>query len=294
MAKLNGGAPVPGVLAPEMDHQATTGVAVDQASGEGTPLGAGAVGDVYVDNASSVAAFTSAGALIQRFGGGQMDAGSGVAVDGANGDVFVADSVEDRVDVFVPEEGRGSPVVDGVSARVLSAGSAELSAQIDPRGASSEYIFQYGAVDCASSPRSCTQVPVPAGQLAAGFGDRSVSAVVDGLQPNTAYYYRVLASNALGEAEGVPAVDTLHDAAFGGCAARRARVGNGLSREQARRGDRAGLESRRRQYPGLAERRSDRVARERPAAPRTGRQPKPGTDAAALHARRGWVGHGEP
>ena len=45
------------VLAREMDHQTTTGVAVDQASGEGT-LGAEAEGDAYVDNGSSVAAFS--------------------------------------------------------------------------------------------------------------------------------------------------------------------------------------------------------------------------------------------
>ena len=61
VAKLKAVQPVPDVLAREVDHQATTGVAVDQASGEGTPLGAGAVGDVYLDNGSSVAAFTPGG-----------------------------------------------------------------------------------------------------------------------------------------------------------------------------------------------------------------------------------------
>ena len=208
VAKLDGGVPVPGVLAREVDHQVTTGVAVDQASGEGSALGAGARGDVYVDNESSVAAFTPAGVLIDRFGGGELSGGSGVAVDAASGDVFAAESGEDRVDVFVPEEGQGPPAVDGVSARVLSTGSAELAAQIDPDGASSEYVFQYGTVDCASSPGSCTSTPVPAGQLAAGFGDERVSVTVDGLQPATAYYYRVLAGNALGESVGVPAVDT--------------------------------------------------------------------------------------
>ena len=122
--------------------------------------------------------------------------------------MFAAEAGEGRVDVFVPEEAAGAPVVDAVSARVLSASSARLSAQIDPRGARSEYEFQYGTVDCASSPSSCATVPVPAGEIAAGFGDQGVSVTVEGLRPASAYYYRVLASNALGSSEGVPPVNT--------------------------------------------------------------------------------------
>jgi hypothetical protein len=208
VSKLDGVAPLPDVLARELDHQSTTGVAVDEASGEDTPLGAVANGDVYVDNGSSVAAFTSAGVMIQRFGLGTLAGGSGVAVDAQTGDVFAAEADEDRVALFMPEEHAGAPVVDGVSARVLSASSAELSAQIDPRGADSEYSFQYGTADCALSGSSCTSVPMPAGQLVAGFGDRRVSVTVQGLQPATAYFYRVLASNTLGSAQDTPVANT--------------------------------------------------------------------------------------
>ena len=44
---------------PALDHQSTSAVAVDQASSEATPLGVGAKGDVYVDNETSIAAYTS-------------------------------------------------------------------------------------------------------------------------------------------------------------------------------------------------------------------------------------------
>ncbi len=208
VAKLDAVQPVADVLAGEVDHQATTGVAVDEASGEGSPLGAGARGEVYLDNGSSIAAFTPGGLLIQRFGSGQLTGGSGVAVNSRSGDVFAAEVGEGRVNVFVPEEAPGAPVVDEASAQVLSASSARLSAQIDPRGEHSEYEFQYGTSDCASSPASCVTVPVPAGEIAAGFGDQGVSVTLEGLQPASAYHYRVLASNASGSAEGVPAVNT--------------------------------------------------------------------------------------
>ncbi|HTZ64639.1 MAG TPA: hypothetical protein VMB51_11090 [Solirubrobacteraceae bacterium] len=208
VAKLDATQPVASVLEREVDHQPTTGVAVDEASGAGSPLGAGARGEVYLDNRSSIAAFTPGGLLIQRFGSGQLTDGSGAAVDSRTGDVFAAESGEGRIDVFVPEETAGAPVVDGVSAQVLSASSGRLSAQIDPRGERSEYEFQYGTSDCATSPGACTSVPVPARELAAGFGDQGVSVTLEGLRPATAYCYRVLASDALGSAEGVPAVNT--------------------------------------------------------------------------------------
>jgi hypothetical protein len=205
VAKLNGAAPAPGVLAGALDHENTTGVAVDEASGEGAPLGKAGRGVVYLDEGSSVAAFTSSGVLVQQFGAGQVTGGAGIAVDSATGDVFVPELDAGMVDVFVPESVVTAPVVDGVSAAGVGASSERLSAQIDPRGGETEYYFQYGTVDCALSTTSCRDSAV--GKLAAGFGDQEVSLEVTGLEPGTAYFYRVLASNAVGGVEGAPAVD---------------------------------------------------------------------------------------
>ncbi len=179
----------------EVDHQDTTGVAVDPTSGQ-----------VYVDNGGSVAAFTAGGAVIQRFGEGRLAGGAGVAVDGSTGDVFVPESGRGEVAVFAPEQEAGAPEVDGVSAQSLTPSSTRLEGQIDPKGLATEYVFEYGTSDCASEPAACTALP--AGHLAAGFGDQSVSVEVTGLEPATAYYYRLVANNARGNVQGVAQPDT--------------------------------------------------------------------------------------
>ncbi len=186
----------------ELDHQNTSGVAVEPTDGVVDPAG----GDVYVDNGASLAAFTPAGALIQRFGAEELEGASGIAVDGADGDVLVTEPSADLVVVFEPEEAVGAPEVDGVSAQNLTPSSAELRAQIDPRGAETEYVFQYGTSDCQSSPSVC--VSVSAGHIPADFGDQDVSVEVAGLQPATTYYYRVIESTARGSAQGDPQPDT--------------------------------------------------------------------------------------
>jgi hypothetical protein len=199
VAKLDGSGT--GVLSREVDLQNTTGVAVQTAAGAGE-------GDVYLDNGSSVAAFTAGGLLIQRFGVGDLSGGGAVAVDGVSGDVFVVEPAQDRVAVFLPAQ-EGGPAVDGVSSRNLTVSSAELDAVIDPDGVETEYYFQYGTVDCDVMPSGCVDVPVPAGEIAAGFGDQSVSVQVGGLAAGTAYFYRVLAVHAgAGVVVGTPSPNT--------------------------------------------------------------------------------------
>ncbi|HUA73439.1 MAG TPA: hypothetical protein VL988_01640 [Solirubrobacteraceae bacterium] len=189
VAKLGSQAPSPETLISEVDHRNTTGAAVDPSNG-----------DLYLDNASSLVAYTSAGVLIQRFGEGTLSSGSGVAVDAATGEVLAADASQDRVFVFGGEETAGPPSIDSLSSASLTPRSVELRAQIDPRGAETEYQFQYGTSDCVQDAAACTDLPL--GKIAAGFGDVALSAEVTGLAPATAYYYRVLASNAHGEAQG--------------------------------------------------------------------------------------------
>ncbi len=164
-------------------------------------------GDVYVDNLSTVGVFNAAGSLVQRLAlPGEGAAGSGVAVDAggaaAGGDVYVADAASAKVDVFVPEPA-GKPSVDVLSAENLTPTSTRLSAEIDPTGADTHYYFQYGTVDCVSSPGSCVEVPAaPGTDIGEGFADVAVSVELAGLAPSTTYYYRVIASNSQGQAEG--------------------------------------------------------------------------------------------
>ena len=190
-----------GVAISELDREGTSAIAVDQASGEGTPLGAGGKGAVYLDEGASVVELEADGALVQRFGAGELADGMGVAVDSKTGDVYVVDGGDDRVDVFTPEPA-GAPVVEDLAAQNLSTSEALVSARVDPQGSDTHYYFQYGTADCVSEPSACTDTPLPPGaDLGGGFGAREVSATLRGLQPSTTYFYRVLAANSLGAAE---------------------------------------------------------------------------------------------
>jgi DNA-binding beta-propeller fold protein YncE len=185
------------LVAGAVDHEPTTGVAVDPTDG-----------DAYADGSGSVAAFSPGGELIQRFGSGELSEGGAVTVDGARGDVYVAEPDEGKVAVF-SSEGVGAPRVDSVSAQSLSPSSERLTAEIDPNGAETTYYFQYGTVSCASEPSSCTDLPAaPGAGIGSGFGDRGASEVLGGLQPNTTYYYRVLAHNVDGAVESAQGSET--------------------------------------------------------------------------------------
>ncbi|MEA2199837.1 MAG: hypothetical protein QOI89_433 [Solirubrobacteraceae bacterium] len=73
----------------------TTGAAVDRSTGE-----------IYADNETSVAAFTSAGTFTESFGGGEgasaLREATGIAVDPSTHDVYVADAHEGKVEIFIP------------------------------------------------------------------------------------------------------------------------------------------------------------------------------------------------
>lgn len=191
-----------------IDRQNTTGVAVDQASSEQTPLGAIANGDVYIDNGTSVAVFTPDGSLLQRIGAGQLKQGEGIAVDSTNGDAYVVDAAGSKVDVFSPEQPT-TPTVDGLWAENVASGEVKLSTEVDPRGADTSVYFQYGTVDCVVDPSECTDAPAPPGidiggaDNGAGFGGRRAEVTLQELRPGTTYYYRVIVSNSIeGPAQG--------------------------------------------------------------------------------------------
>ncbi|HYM54555.1 MAG TPA: hypothetical protein VES97_04280, partial [Solirubrobacteraceae bacterium] len=201
-----GGEPPLEAAIEELDSENTTAVAVDLASGSGTPLGEPANGDVYVDNVTSVAVFDSSATLVQRLGnehGEQhLGKGSGVGVDSHTGDVYVADASANVVDVFTAQE-PGTPTVEETSVQDVTSESAQLNAQIDPNNAETSYAFRYapGKVPPAGEGCATPCVELPEGTIAAGFGDQPASGKAQGLQPGTTYHYRVLATNTVEEDE---------------------------------------------------------------------------------------------
>ena len=93
--------------------------------------------------------------------------------------------------------------IEAESATGVSSSEATLHAVIDPRGHETTYQFQYGTESCKASPGSCTELPSAPGDLDSGETDVPESVQLQGLKPDTTYFYRVLATNAVGESEAI-------------------------------------------------------------------------------------------
>jgi hypothetical protein len=81
----------------------------------------------------------------------------------------------------------------GVSS--LTSSSAILHGGVNPQGQITHYVFQYGTTKGYGAQTPLTP-------LVAGTATIKVAQAVGGLQPNTAYHYRILASSAGGAAPG--------------------------------------------------------------------------------------------
>jgi hypothetical protein len=179
----------------------TSAVAVDLATSE-----------VFLDNLTSVGAFSPAATLEERLGeeGGakHLQEGSGLAVGNEsanprNTTIYVADVKADVVDVFSPEP-PGAPIVQSESTAVfdVSADSASFAAEVDPHGAGTTYRFEYGscgsAFTCEGSPYT-QSVPVPDGFAGSDFEFHTVGVRPSDLTGGAFYHFRVVARN---EAKG--------------------------------------------------------------------------------------------
>ncbi|MGC2373634.1 MAG: hypothetical protein WA484_07145 [Solirubrobacteraceae bacterium] len=92
------------------------------------------------------------------------------------------------------------PSVEGVvtgEARELSQTSALLTGSLKPNGVDAHYYFQYGETTAYGST-----VPVPPGDDAGTVAEKHAEVPVEGLTANTAYHYRLVATNELGTTYG--------------------------------------------------------------------------------------------
>jgi hypothetical protein len=184
--------------------------------------------DVYIDNASSIARLGPASGgsnpLVERFGAGDLPAepchreigtnrscSGGIAVDSATGQVYVVTS-EEEVLQFILEE-PAAPRVESESLAGLTDDSAALQAEVNPRSlggeAGTEYHFEYG--QCSGGPGTCGSTygsSTPTESLPASFDVESVSASLEGLQADSTYHFRVVASNGHGSVLGADQVFT--------------------------------------------------------------------------------------
>ncbi len=167
----------------------TSAVAVDLASDE-----------VFLDNVSSVGAFSSSGSEQERFGAGHLGGGDGLAVNhetATDSTVYVTDAAANAVEVFSPEP-PGPPLVVSESVSDVTVNSASLEAEVNSRGASTEYRFEYGpcatSATCASSAYG-ESVPVQDGVAGADFEVHGVGVHPQDLLAGTVYHFRVVAHN---------------------------------------------------------------------------------------------------
>jgi hypothetical protein len=166
------------------------GLAVDPAAGRLYVAGGPAIKE-YDVSGSSKATETSRISL--------ADSARGVAVDAATGNVYVTRDGEAHVEVWGPPR-PGPPKVEGPV--TLSAGSEEatVSANVNPEGAPTSFHIEY--VDEASFESeggfaSIHTQTTP--EQATGFEDseaHQVTATLSGLNPHTAYRWRLVATNS--------------------------------------------------------------------------------------------------
>jgi hypothetical protein len=96
-----------------------------------------------------------------------------------------------------------SAPVGAMFASNVGPSEAVLHARINPLGNDTHYYFQYGTQSCRENPNGCTNTAAPPGEdIGSGTEYMVGEANVNGLQADTTYHYRVVASNELGVTEG--------------------------------------------------------------------------------------------
>lgn len=147
--------------------------------------------DVYIDNGSTVDRFSpSGGSPLERLGSGLLHAGAGVAASSSSGYVYVADAAADVVDLFTAATGPG---ISEEQATSVDSTAATLQAEVNPNRFDTAYHFEYDTSPYDTGAAHGTSVPVPSAGIGAGTSLVPVSVRLQGLQPGTSYYYRVVA-----------------------------------------------------------------------------------------------------
>jgi hypothetical protein len=161
----------------------------------------GSEGDIYVAEAQAVYEFDATGAYLGKIAGADTPAGNfhslhSLAIDSTTDHLFVGDYREghgNAVDVF----GQNLIVPDVTTGSALGVGpfAATLTGTVNPdKAGNATCRFVWGtSMDLLGSPPVACSQPV-----ADGGSPVAVQGALTGLQPDTTYYYRLQATNALG------------------------------------------------------------------------------------------------
>ncbi|MGA7703921.1 MAG: hypothetical protein WB998_03385 [Solirubrobacteraceae bacterium] len=180
--------------------------------GEARQVVANAEGRLAVTNSRSPELLVAVHAQLQQYdsGGNLLEAiGSegayyhSVAIDTKNDRLYAANYEDGDVEIW---QGAPVPAVKtGPASDENPVGSATLSGDIDPEGASVESCsFQYGESTSYGSTVSCSQ-PTPL----AGNADLPISALVSGVPLNRTFHYRLVATSEGGTTYGADQTFTI-------------------------------------------------------------------------------------
>jgi DNA-binding beta-propeller fold protein YncE len=164
-----------------------------------TAVATDAEDDVFVfAGGTHVLMYDSTGAQVGDFGQGALSDGlnEGIAFGDTARVLYGPDVNNSRV-LMIGEPAAAPPVVDLEGAASVTSSDAKLRAKVNPNWARTRFHFEYG-----TSTAYGASAPIADEDLGSGGADKLASATVTGLQPNTTYHYRVVATNALGTTDG--------------------------------------------------------------------------------------------
>jgi hypothetical protein len=182
---------------------------VDQGHGDAVAIDPSS-GAVFVDDGSHIAAYGASAVgseaeppnPLDSFGSEQLTDSEqgGVAVNPATGVVYVANPSDGKVYTY---EALPVPDVTTEAASNLTGTTATIAGSLNPLGLDATWRFEYGTTNSYGSFAPTT--PVDAGS---GSSPLPVSTALTGLEPDTLYHYRLVASTVNGTAVGADATFT--------------------------------------------------------------------------------------
>jgi hypothetical protein len=95
-------------------------------------------------------------------------------------------------------EGSTPPTSPAVLVDRVNTDGARFTSEVNPHGGTTTYHFEVGTQDCSSNP--CQSVPAADKKLDSNVAVGTASGTIQGLEPDTTYYVRLVASNGAGVA----------------------------------------------------------------------------------------------